>query len=286
MLAQFRLIEKIGRGSTGEVWKAADTGLDREVAIKLLSPSLAKDPERLARFKEDARTVKALNHPNIVLVNSVEESDGTHFVSMELVRGTTLAERIPSGGLTLDEFFELALPLTDAIRAAHQMGVTHRDLKPGDVRVDEDGQVKVLDFGVAEIRTPEIDPELDTDEVPTLTLTHESTTRGTMPYLSPEQVRGKAPDHRSDVFSLGTLLYQMATGRRPFEGESPADIIVAILKDEPPPVTELNPALPQRLGRVIRHCLKKDRGQRFQTVQILHEALVQLEQRLEAGKDG
>jgi TolB-like protein len=273
-LSHFRLVEKIGEGGMGDVWKAVDTRLDREVAIKILPPALATDPERLARFKAEAKAVAALNHPNIVTIHSVEESEGIHFLSMELVHGTTLADHIPRGGLALGKFLDLALPLTDAIRAAHQQGVTHRDLKPGNVMVSDDGRVKILDFGLAEMRQGEGEREID--DLPTKTLTQESKIRGTMPYMAPEQVKGKPLDPRSDIFSTGCILYEMATGTRPFEGESSADIIAAILRDDPRPVTELNRSLPRSLDRIIRHGIEKDRERRFQTVQDLHNELDEL----------
>jgi serine/threonine-protein kinase len=273
-LSHFRLVEKIGEGGMGDVWKAVDTRLDREVAIKILPPALASDPERLDRFKAEAKAVAALNHPNIVTIHSVEESEGVHFLSMELVHGATLIEHIPRGGLAFGKFLDRALPLTDAVRAAHQQGVTHRDLKPGNVMVSHDGRVKILDFGLAEIRKREGDPEVD--DLPTQTLTQERKIRGTMPYMSPEQVQGKTLDPRSDVFSAGCILYEMATGVRPFEGESSADIIAAILRDDPRPVTELNRMLPRQLDRIIRRGLEKDRERRFQTVQDLHNELDEL----------
>jgi serine/threonine protein kinase len=175
----------------------------------------------------------------------------------------------------LDKLLELAMPLVDTVRAAHAVGVTHRYLTPGSIIVGEDGRPRILDFGMAEVKESELDPHLDPDDVPTLTLTQDGA-RSTLPYMSPEQIYRKPLDDRSDVFSLGTLLYEMSTGSCPFSGESSADIAVAVLKDEPPPVTELNSALPDRLAEIIRRALAKDRGRRYQTAQELHDDLAGL----------
>ena len=278
-LAQFRLVERIGEGDVGEVWKAVDTGTGREVAIRLLPPKLVKDAVKLERLREDSKKIAALDHPNVVPILSVEESDGTHFFSTDLVRGTILAQLVPSGGLTLEKFIEWALPLADALGAAHGQGVVHGDLKPGNVMADEDGKVKILDFALGGIQQRAPDPAaLDTDDIPTLTMTvsTERSIHGVMPYLTPEHVQGKPIDARSDIFSLGSILYEMATGQRPFGGESPADIIVAVLRDQPRPVSELNGALPARLDGIIARCIEKDRTQRYQTAQELHSELGQL----------
>jgi serine/threonine protein kinase/tetratricopeptide (TPR) repeat protein len=270
----------------GAVWKARDTKLDRDVALKILPEELSRDPETLSRFADEAKAVAALNHPNIVTIHSVEESGGVHFLTMELVQGKTLRDQIPPGGEGIDRILELALPITDAIGAAHQRGVTHRDLKPSNVMIGDDGRVKVLDFGLAHIRGRESDndPTLTkTLETPTLTLTTESRVRGTMPYMSPEQVQGKPLDQRSDIFSLGVMLYELATGSRPFVGESSADVIAAILRDQPKPPSEMNRSLPHQFDRTVNHALEKTRDKRFQTVQDLHDELAGLKQELESG---
>jgi len=281
-LSHFRLLEKIGEGGAGAVWKAHDTQLDREVAVKFLPQEMAQDPERLARFKEEARAVAALNHPNIVTIFSFEESGQTHFLTMELIRGQTLNQLIPSRGFPVNEFLELALPLLEAIQAAHEQGLTHRDLKPNNVMVGDDGRVKILDFGLATFR--HTDRNTQTTELPTQTLTQEGTLRGTMPYMSPEQVQEKPLDQRSDVFSLGVLLYEMATARRPFRGDTAADLIAAILRDLPRPVDQMISSQPPRLGQIIGRCLEKELGRRYQTVRELRRDLEVLQAELEAGK--
>ena len=204
----------------GDVYVADDTTLDRDVALKVLPPSLADNPERRARFTREAKAVAALNHPNIVTLYSVEEADGIHFITMELVKGRTLAEMLPAKGFVLGTFFEIAIPLTDALAAAHQRGIAHRDLKPANVMVSEDGRVKVLDFGLATATREFLNR--DGNEFLTKSATQEGHLVGTPAYMSPEQAEGKTVDARSDIFSLGVVFYEMVTGERPFGGDTPA----------------------------------------------------------------
>ncbi len=281
-LSHFRLIERIGEGGMGAVWKAVDTKLDREVALKILPDSVAGDPEKLARFEAEAKAVAALNHPNIVTIHSVEEDNGTHFFTMELVNGKTLADLIPPRGLETKRLLEIALPLTDALRAAHDQGVTHRDLKPANIMVDSEDRVKILDFGLA--RTIEEDSAPDPEEIPTKTLPHTREIQGTMPYMAPEQLQGKPVDHRSDLFAVGSILHEMATGQRPFDGETSADIIAAILRDEPTQIAELNPTAPSELGRIVGRCIKKDPQRRLQTALDLYNQLDHLKAEFESGE--
>jgi serine/threonine protein kinase/tetratricopeptide (TPR) repeat protein len=273
-LSHYRLVEQIGAGGMGGVWKALDTKLHREIAIKILPEDVAGDPEKLSRFENEARAVAALNHPNIVTLHSVEEADGVHFITMELVRGRTLADTIPRGGMPLRKFLELAVPLADAVYSAHQRGLTHRDLKPANVMLSDEGRVKVLDFGLARFREPEVSP--DDPELPTKTLTQEREIRGTMPYMSPEQVKGKKLDQRTDLFSLGVILYEMATGERPFAGETSADLIASILRDEPRGVSVINNAMPPSVARWIAQCLRKDPRQRLDSARELRDRLERL----------
>lgn len=282
MLLHYRIVEPLGRGGMGEVWRAVDTKLDREVALKVLPEALAKDPERVARFEREAKAVARLSHPNIVTVHSVEEAEGVRFVTMEIVRGRTLAELIPKGGLALDRLFELAIPLADAVAAAHRQGVTHRDLKPGNVMVSDEGRVKVLDFGLARVIGAGASGEAQT-QLRTEPVTGEGQILGTVAYMSPEQAEGRSVDHRSDVFSLGVVLYEMATGRRPFQGDTPVSTISAILKDSPPSVTELRRSLPAHLGRVVRRCLAKDPDRRYQTALDLRNELQGLKEEIDSG---
>jgi tetratricopeptide (TPR) repeat protein len=277
-LAHYRVIEQLGSGGMGEVYLAEDTRLHRKVALKVLPASLASDPERLERFAREAEALASLNHPNIVTVHAIEDAGGRHLLVMEYVEGHTLADEVPPGGLTDDRFFELAIPLADAVSAAHERGVTHRDLKPTNVMVSEEGRVKVVDFGLAKLRleaqareqTVVLDDEL----------TEAGRILGTYPYMSPEQIKGKPADHRADIFSLGVVLYEMATGERPFSGETSADLISSILRDTPPPAHELNRDLPRHLHRILAHCLEKDADRRFQTAKDLRNELQSLQHEL------
>jgi serine/threonine protein kinase len=212
-VAHYKILEKIGSGGMGDVYLAEDTTLDRKVALKILPPELIGDTERRARFTREAKALAALNHPNIVTVHSVEAAGGVHFITMELVKGQTLATLLPRKGFGLDKFFEIAIPLADAVAAAHQQGITHRDLKPANVMVGENGRVKVLDFGLAKATLELLHRG---GELPTGLATQEGHVVGTPAYMSPEQAEGKAIDARSDIFSLGIVFYEMLTGERPF----------------------------------------------------------------------
>ena len=209
-LAHYKILKKIGSGGMGEVFLAEDTKLDRKVALKVLPPELAESEERRARFKREAKAIAALNHPNIVTVYSVEEDDSVHFITMELVKGKTVTELLPKTGFPLSRFFDVAIPLANAVAAAHQEGITHRDLKPDNMMVGDDGRVKVLDFGLAKPTSGFAGGDADS-ALPTVAKTAEGVIVGTVNYMSPEQ--GKAVDARSDIFSFGIVLYEMLTGQ-------------------------------------------------------------------------
>ena len=279
-IGHYTVLEKLGSGGMGEVYLAEDTRLRRRVALKVLPASMAADPERLERFTREAMAVGALNHPNIVTIYSIEDAGGLQVLAMELVEGGTLAEAIPPGGLSEDDFFRLAIPLAEAISAAHERGVTHRDLKPSNVMVTADGRVKVVDFGLAKLRQEAAAREstvmLEDD------LTEAGRILGTYPYMAPEQIKGKPADHRADIFSLGVVLYEMATGARPFQGETSADLISSILRDQPPPTHEINRDLPRHLDRILAHCLEKDPDRRFQTAKDLRNELQSLRTEIES----
>ena len=246
----------------GEVYRATDMKLGRDVAFKILPPDVASDPERLARFQREARAVAALNHPNVITLYSVEESDGVHFLTMELIEGQPLDRLIPANGLPVERIVEIAGALAEALAAAHEKGIIHRDLKPANVMVTTEGRVKVLDFGLAK------DVGAETSDGATQTsagLTQAGIVMGTPAYMSPEQVSGRTLDHRTDIFSLGVILHEMATGRRPFEGTSSAELVSSILRDRAPLVTDVRADLPDDLARVIRRCLEKDPRHRVQT---------------------
>ena len=265
-LGPYEILAPLGAGGMGEVYRARDPKLGRDVAIKVLPEAVAGDAERLARFEREARSLASLNHPNIVTIFSIEESGGTRFLAMELVEGESLDALLASGGLPLSRFFEIAVPLSEALSAAHERGIVHRDLKPGNVMVTREGRVKVLDFGLARREPAESDPNLtDTPTESRADLTGEGQVFGTVAYMSPEQARGGKVDARSDVFSLGVMLYQMLIGQRPFQGASAVDIISSILRDKAPSVTDLRADIPPHLARILRRCLEKDPRDRYQT---------------------
>jgi serine/threonine-protein kinase len=273
-LGHYRITAAIGAGGMGEVYRATDTKLGREVAIKMLPAAVAQDPERLARFEREARSLASLNHPNIVTIFSVEEDGGSRFLAMELVEGETLDTLITPGGLPLSRFFEIAVPLADALSAAHERGIVHRDLKPGNVMVTREGRVKVLDFGLAKLEAADSHPDLtSTPTESRAPLTSAGQVFGTVAYMSPEQTRGGKVDARSDVFSLGVVLYQMVTGERPFQGASAVDMISSILRDSPPSVTDRRGDLPAHLARILRRCLEKEPRDRYQTSRDVYNEL-------------
>jgi TolB-like protein/Tfp pilus assembly protein PilF len=261
-LGSYEIQSPLGAGGMGEVYRATDTKLGRDVALKVLPAEMAQDPERLGRFRREAKSLAQLDHPNIVTIYSVEECDGVHFLTMQLVEGQPLDRLIPQGGLPVEQIIEIAGALGDALAAAHEKGIVHRDLKPANVMVSKEGRVKVLDFGLAK--------DVRAASSGDVTMTSDSRTQvgvvmGTPAYMSPEQTSGRPLDHRTDIFSMGVLLHEMATGRRPFEGNSSAELVSAILRDAAPSVTDVRPDLPSDLARIIRRCLEKDPRHRLQT---------------------
>ena len=281
-LGHYRIERLLGSGGMGEVYVADDLKLGRRVALKILSTELTGDPNRRERFEREARAAAALNHPNIVTIHSVEEVDGIPFLTLELLDGKTLNEVIPAQGLPLDRLLTLAIPLTDAVGAAHQAGITHRDLKPANVMITADGRVKVLDFGLAKVRE-EAQANAET-LMPTAALTGEGRIVGTVMYMSPEQAEGKPVDQRSDVFSLGIILYEMATGVRPFAGDTQMSILSAIMKDTPKPITEARVGLPRELSKIVSRCLAKDPEDRYQAAKDLRNDLRALKNELTSGE--
>ena len=273
-LLHYEVLEKVGAGGMGDVYRAADKKLKREVALKVLPSEMSRDPDRLARFQREAEAIAALNHPNIVTLYSVEEAEGIHFLTMELVEGKPLSEILTEEGLSAEKLLEIAIALTGALAAAHRKGITHRDLKPQNVMIGKDGRPKVLDFGLAKFARPAGEPGGEIDSaLATEARTQEGMVVGTVPYMSPEQVAGRKVDPRSDIFSLGIMLFEMATGRRPFTGASAIELLSAILKDEPPSLDELRPELPESLKRIIERCLAKNPDERYQDGQELHHEL-------------
>jgi len=269
-LLHYRFLESLGEGGEGVVWRALDTRLGREVAVKLLPDRIAGSPEALARLEHEARVLAALNHASIVTIFAVEDAGKDRLLVMELVRGHSLEASIPDGGMPLDRILPIAIPIADALAGAHARGVCHRDLKPRNIVLAEDGRPKILDFGIAERSVPE--PAVEASQAPTRTMAPAWLT-GTAPYMAPELVRGEPGDQRGDLFAFGVLLYEMATGRRPFPGSTRAEVLASILRDEPLPPSALRPELPPELDRVVERCLEKDPARRFQSAAELRDAL-------------
>ena len=276
-LLHYRISAALGAGGMGEVYLARDTKLGRDVAIKILPRQLSSDSQRLERFRREASIVAALNHPNIVTIFSVEETEDLHFFTMEHVDGHILSDLVPDDGMPMAQFKNFAIPLVDALYAAHVQGVTHRDLKPGNIMVNRDGHLKVLDFGLAKVQIADTPDHTSDSLVETEFLTGHGEILGTTPYMSPEQLKGQPADSRSDIFALGTVLYVMATGKHPFHSASSAETISSILSHSPPRVRTLNSNLSQGLGAIINRCLEKDPSLRYQTALDLRHALENLE---------
>ena len=279
-LGHYEITALIGRGGMGEVYRARDTRLERDVALKVLPADVAADPARLERFEREAKTVAGINHHHIVTLYSVEEADGVRFLTMELVEGETLDAIIRSDGLALSQVFDIGIAVADALAAAHDRGIVHRDLKPANVMIARDGRIKVLDFGLAKLTQAALS---DTHVTMTSPLTMEGALMGTVPYMSPEQLRGQHVDHRSDIFALGILLYEMTAGRRPFLGDTNSDVTSAILRDVPPPLDEVRPNLPRRLARIAARCLEKDPRGRYQSAAEVRNELRAVRREIDSG---
>jgi len=282
-LSHYRILRQVGAGGMGEVYEAEDLKLGRRVALKVLPEETARDPQRRERFEREARAVAALNHPNIVTLHSVEEADGLLFITLELLEGRTLRQMLPPGGLALGQLLEIALPLAEALAAAHQQGITHRDLKPENVLVTRDGKLKVLDFGLAKVEAAAFEASAGS-VAPTRALTEEGRIVGTVAYMSPEQAEGMRVDARSDVFTLGIMLYELSTGERPFKGETTVSLLSSILKDHPRPLSEINTSLPRDLARIVDRCLMKDPARRFQSAMGLATELQTLKKDSDSGE--
>ena len=276
--AHYEIVSPIGSGGMGDVVLARDTKLNRQVAIKFLNEKFSKDEDLLNRFIQEAKAASALNHPNILTVYEIGENDGQHYISAEYIDGKTLRERMKSR-LTFDETLSIMVQTAEALSAAHQAGIVHRDIKPENIMVRPDGYVKVLDFGLAKL-SDFINSDSE-DETKKLVKTNPGVVMGTVTYMSPEQARGKPTDARSDVFSFGVVLYEMLTGRVPFNGETVTDTLSSIISSEPQPVTSLAPHLPRELQRIVQKTLKKKRDQRYQSTRDLLVDLKELRDELQ-----
>jgi eukaryotic-like serine/threonine-protein kinase len=279
-LGAFEIISFISRGGMGEVYLAQDRRLSRKVALKILPVSFTKDRDRLRRFEQEARAASALNHPNIITIYEILQANSTHVIATEFVEGQTLRQRLSHAPLNLNESLQIAIQVADALAAAHQVGIIHRDVKPENVMLRPDGYVKVLDFGLAKLaeHSPSITPQ---EALTKQVRTGSGVVIGTAGYMSPEQARGKEVDARSDIFSLGAVIYEMVTQRKPFDGETPSDVLAAILKTEPAPVSQFAADVPVELIRIVAKALRKDREERYQVVKDLLLDLKSLKQDLE-----
>jgi serine/threonine-protein kinase len=272
MLSHYRILQRIGAGGMGEVYRARDPRLGRDVAVKVLPAAYSTDPDRLARFKQEARAASKLDHPNILVIHDIGLHEGQPYVVSELLEGETLRDRVASGPIPVGKALEYALQVAQGLVAAHDKGIVHRDLKPANLFVTRDGRIKILDFGLAKLAQAEEGSTLTTAPAET----EPGVVMGTVGYMSPEQVRGQPADHRSDIFAFGAVLYELLAGRRAFQGQSAADTMSAILKEDPPPLVVLNPGVSPALERwVVRHCLEKNPAERFQSARDLAFALQQ-----------
>src|ERR1700674_2473527 len=273
-LGPYEILSAIGVGGMGEVYKARDTRLDRIVAIKVLPTHLANRSELRERFDREAKTIASLNHPHICTLYDTGHQDGTDYLVMEYLEGETLAQRLVKGPLPLEQVLQYAIEIADALDKAHRKGVTHRDLKPGNIMLIKTG-TKLLDFGLAKLKQEVAPANVALSDLPTANdpLTAQGTIVGTLQYMAPEQLEGKEVDVRTDIFAFGAVVYEMATGKRAFEGGSQASLIAAILEREPVPMSSLQPMTPLTLDRVVKKCLAKEPDDRWQTPKDLCDEL-------------
>src|SRR6516164_4635589 len=270
ILGQYEIRSPLGAGGMGEVYRAHDNRLDRDVAIKVLPEYLTSDADRLRRFEQEARATAALNHPNILAIFEMDTHGSVSYLVEELLEGETLRERLRRGPIPLRKAIECAVQIAHGLAAAHDRGIVHRDLKPENLFITKDGRVKILDFGLARLVTP---PNASGEEATVTQKTDPGVVLGTAGYMSPEQVRGKLVDHRTDIFAFGTILYEMVTGKQPFRKSTSAETMTAILNEEPPSISQIAPTASPGMRRVVHRCLEKDPEQRFHSSHDLAFAL-------------
>ncbi|MGD9561894.1 MAG: protein kinase [Pyrinomonadaceae bacterium] len=284
ILSHYKIVSQLGEGGMGIVYEAEDTNLGRHVALKFLTPSMATDESLLLRFQREARAASALNHPNICTIHGIEHFEDQHFIVMELLDGESLSDRMRVSRLDFGTVLTLGIQIADALESAHSRGIVHRDLKPANIFVTSRGQAKILDFGLAKIDQHKPDAASNLPTAVLDGLTSPGTAMGTVSYMSPEQARGEVTDARTDLFSFGTILYQMATGILPFQGDTNAVVFDAILNRNPSPAIQINSLLPDEIDRVIGQALEKDRDLRYQTSTDLKTALKRLKRDLDSGR--
>src|SRR6266436_6906120 len=278
----YKISKRIGSGGMGEVYLATDITAGRKAALKLLPVRFTGDANRLKRFQQEARAVVALNHPNILTVYEIGEDHSTHYIASELIEGETLRQRQVRGGMQLSEAVDVAIQVASALATAHEAGIVHRDIKPENIMLRPDGYVKVLDFGIAKLAEQELPATMPRDEALLLVGTNLGSILGTVRYMSPEQACGGHVDKRTDIWSLGVVLYEMLTGHAPFTGDTPQDVMSSILEKEPPPLTRYIARAPAELQQIINKTLRKDRGQRYDSANELLQALKDLRRKLDA----
>jgi non-specific serine/threonine protein kinase len=285
-ILHYTILRQLGSGGMGVVYEAQDAQLDRHVALKFLPADLARDSQLLERFQREARAASSLNHPNICTIHAIERNELQHFIVMELLVGQTLAERLTGRPMDVETILPLAIQMADALESAHAKGIVHRDIKPANLFLTERGQLKILDFRLAKITLSQTTQAADGGRTQTAgdELTSPGSAVGTISYMSPEQARGQLVDARTDLFSTGTVLYQMATGTLPFQGETSAVVFDAILNRDPQPAAEVNPALPPEFVRILEKCIEKDRTMRCQTATELKTDLSRMKRNLESNK--
>ena len=283
-VSHYKITSQLGEGGMGVVYEAEDTNLGRHVALKFLSPSMANDDNLLQRFQREARAASALNHPNICTIHGIEVHESEHFIVMELLDGESFSDRIRRGSFDIESVLTLGVQIADALESAHSKGIVHRDIKPANIFVTSRGQAKILDFGLAKIDQQKPDAASNVPTAIADHLTSAGATMGTVAYMSPEQARGEITDARTDLFSFGAVLYQMATGVLPFQGDTSAVMFDAILNRDPSSLETVNPSLPAELGRIICQALEKDRDLRFQSATDLKTALKRLKRDLDSGR--
>jgi serine/threonine protein kinase len=264
-VSHYKIHSKIGAGGMGEVYLATDTLLERKVALKVLPSDVTSRGHRIRRFLQEAKAASSLNHPHIITIHEVGEANSTYYIATEFIEGETLREAIKRTPLKIGRAIEISIQVASALAAAHEVNIVHRDIKPENIMLREDGYVKVLDFGLAKL----LQQEAPNPEASTLVKTADGVVMGTISYMSPEQARGLEVDARTDVWSLGAVIYEMVTGRPPFEGTTMSDVLASLLDREPPPLARYSPGVPADLERIIRKALAKDRDERYQTAKDL-----------------